>query len=510
MPHIKDWNLGLRRRSVARDLGKHAVPPLMDVEVIDSEKGFYLRDLRRNPKLKGFQDDELMPLVSVQVKATALKEQLRSEGVDLAEVLLLKKAFSKVKRASVEAEVRSEVTESTIREYVVEEALEVSLFESIIQSAKTNGMPVKDFVDGLPKKYVKRFERKKQKKPKMDVLSTTNRKKPKILVDVDLDANAHHIIKDTKRIFWRGEASKLAPEQADTYRSLLDDYFKEERLIHHIIGIDPTKRYLKLFNFLFGEKPGCLFSLKKLGGKKDNVTMGDSLIQLLDGGGHDFTIDRLIGSDEFVFTTLKSGGIHKVDRLETDEFEGGTIVLKPNAALIENLIALNVDDSVNLGRRFWSEGMEDTFQDRMKRLTGGTSPFIKIDERLRGELPSRLTLAYVQNEMLPLEGLNTVRKELAVLGFGREPTWYPSPIWPRQVMIPEGVGPEFIDKIVLKTGPYNATSEYIDGKFKGEYRIGGRDWRDVIVTHEEYHKSTRMERAIETSRRIKEFEESAR
>ncbi|MDP3732052.1 MAG: protein-L-isoaspartate(D-aspartate) O-methyltransferase, partial [Candidatus Omnitrophota bacterium] len=301
----------------------------------------------------------------------------------------------------------------------------------------------------------------------VEYLNGLKRRMPALLEGVDLDENAETIIGRMLMQFYAQDKPALTSEQAKQYKGLLRDYFAQEVLVAGFMSETEQGKWEVLYRLLFGPLQGILLSekeIRRVYGLAPDYTYTSPAHQLLD-------------SKEFVLINL--------DILENPSWKEtvALVILKPEAKGIENIVAINYPDP-------------------------GFIQLIMHSANFGRYLPKQLTRQYIQGELLSLKGLNEVREQLARLGFSKNKAYYPPFELPRAIMIPEGIGPEFIEKIVIEPRMYIFIKQTIEREYKGQQRIGSRDWQELVVSWDEYKNDPRLQKVKQVKEAIIKFTQS--
>ena len=289
-------------------------------------------------------------------------------------------------------------------------------------------------------------------------LNKFGRNTPKILAGgTDVDRNLAAYIERIRS----NRTITLLPEQEARLRELFRRYEECERLTHFV-----NRDYVGSgrLGFLFDDSGGTIlpaFPIIEIILTYHNQ-LRHTFIAAGEGFGYGDETDAAVDAGHMLSTCYELWeGLGAP--VPVHQRAGMAIVLKPEAARVAHLVAVNVPDEDYLGSFF-----------------GG--PVTNVSK--------------IREHILSLAGLNLIKEELLVAG-GMDAMDTPEgshpgtlrhfigehygPLSPREVMIPEGVGPDFIERIVVS----DDINERIQGLFDMEPVLRER-WQHLIVTEEEY------------------------
>ena len=278
---------------------------------------------------------------------------------------------------------------------------------------------------------------------------------PHTLQDIDFEHNAEAMIQNI--IQQRPPNFSLSPQQENELRNLVKEYLKHLRMAHFIRWGSIWRRIERgnqvqdiidenRMRFLLLDSHGMLISQRLL---MNLIWQGEPSLDFDISGfsGSGGTIDKIMDSPNFVsFSYGQMAG--EPDRVtgylpnELIRDAEVAVVLKEESSRIKNQIAFNVPDNEYLVQM---AGF------------GEVSP-----EEVKTKLLSPAALQEIIEQLIVSKGLKGADKKSALKGFsmgsflmGFVPF---TPFSDREIKIPEGVGPDFVETIVLSDKVYNVLS----------------------------------------------------
>jgi len=292
-------------------------------------------------------------------------------------------------------------------------------------------------------------------------LNSVERPSPRFIQGVDVDANPQRILGMV-----RASTEPLySQEDEQELRRLLGGLLSHTSIVHRIYD-DPNHE--KLASFLRMDEPTIL----------SGEMMSNLGLSVEPAGGFlTLIIDLMIDSKELVSFRSEIGPL-------PTRTDATAIVLTPEAQGIQHVLAFPVEDTAliqDIFEELKHSNPSVSLYSSYKLAGAVVMPIsaindftIEVATRVNGgnrrEVSRRLVGGLLD---MKVEDLDTDLLDPALI--------------PKEVVIPSGVGGGFIGKIIVPDDAWPVVEDEARARH-GEFKIGGRDWRDVITTWGKYAK----------------------